>query len=56
MNKLVRTSTGNLVIAKKILERHTLLSDWLIRLGVSEKTFKILKEHCLKVISNSPSV
>jgi len=51
-------------IAKKILERHTLLSDWLIRLGVSEEvaredacriehdiseeTFKILKKHCLQ--------
>lgn len=51
-------------IAEKILERHTLLSDWLIRLGVSEEvakedacriehdiseeTFNILKKHCLK--------
>ena len=48
--------------ANKVLERHTLLSDWLIRLGVSEKTaiedacriehyisdetFEILKKHC----------
>lgn len=52
-----------LKIAKKILERHTLLSNWLIHLGVSEEvakkdacriehdiseeTFKILKKHCL---------
>ena len=51
-------------IANKILERHTLLSDWLIRLGVSEEvaredacriehdiseeTFKKLKKHCLE--------
>jgi len=51
-------------IAEKILERHTLLSDWLIRLGVSEdvaredacriehdiseETFDILKRHCLE--------
>ena len=49
--------------AQKILERHTLLSDWLIRLGVSEEvakadacrmehdmseeTFAVLKKHCL---------
>lgn len=49
--------------AAKVLERHTLLSDWLIRLGVSEEaakedacriehdiseeTFNILKKHCL---------
>ena len=52
-----------LVIAEKTLERHTLLSNWLIRLGVSEQTaiedacriehdiseetFEILKKHCL---------
>jgi len=52
------------IIAEKILERHTLLSDWLIRLGVSEEvaredacriehdiseeTFNILKKHCLE--------
>lgn len=51
-------------IAEKVLERHTLLSDWLIRLGVSEETaredackiehdiseetFSLLKKHCLK--------
>lgn len=51
-------------LAKKVLERHNLLSDWLIRLGVSEQTakedacriehdiseetFEILKKHCLK--------
>jgi len=51
-------------IAEKILERHTLLSDWLIRLGVSEEvaredacriehdiseeTFNMLKKHCLE--------
>lgn len=49
--------------AEKVLERHTLLSDWLIFLGVSEETakedacriehdiseetFEILKKHCL---------
>lgn len=49
--------------AEKVLERHTLLSDWLIRLGVSkevammdackiehdisEETFELLKKHCL---------
>ncbi len=57
------TNTG-LDKAKKVLERHTLLSEWLIRLGVSadvakedackiehdisEETFEILKKHCLK--------
>jgi len=56
------TEDGN-KIAEKVLERHTLLSDWLIRLGVSEEvaredacriehdiseeTFNILKKHCL---------
>lgn len=50
-------------IAEKVLERHTLLSDWLIHLGVSEaiakedacriehdiseETFEKLKKHCL---------
>ena len=50
--------------AESVLERHTLISDWLISLGVSEKvakedacriehdiseeTFEILKNHCLK--------
>lgn len=53
-----------LVIAEKILERHTLLSNWLIKLGVSEQTakedacriehdisdetFDLLKKHCLE--------
>lgn len=53
-----------LKIAEKVLERHTLLSNWLIRLGVSEEvakedacriehdiseeTFDILKKHCLQ--------
>lgn len=57
------TNTG-LDKAKKVLERHTLLSEWLIRLGVSadvakedackiehdisEETFEILKKHCLE--------
>jgi len=52
-----------LSIAERILERHNLLSDWLIRLGVSEEvakedacriehdiseeTFEKLKKHCL---------
>lgn len=51
-------------IAEKTLERHTLLSDWLIHIGVSEdiakedacriehdiseETFNALKKHCLK--------
>jgi len=51
-------------LAEKVLERHTLLSDWLIRLGVNEKvaredacriehdiseeTFEVLKKHCLQ--------
>lgn len=50
--------------AGSVLERHNLLSDWLIRLGVSEEvavrdacriehdiseeTFNVLKKHCLK--------
>lgn len=50
--------------AEKVLERHTLISDWLINLGVSEataiedacriehdiseETFEVLKKHCLK--------
>lgn len=49
--------------AEKVLERHNLLSDWLIRLGVSEEvakedacriehdiseeTFEVLKKHCI---------
>ena len=49
--------------ASKVLERHTLITDWLIRLGVSEavasedacriehdiseETFDALKKHCL---------
>lgn len=53
-----------LKLAEKVLERHNLLSDWLIRLGVneqtakedacriehdiSEETFEIIKKHCLK--------
>lgn len=51
-------------LAETILERHTLISNWLIRLGVSEavakedacriehdiseETFNLLKKHCLK--------
>jgi len=51
-------------LAETILERHTLISSWLIRLGVSEavakedacriehdiseETFNLLKKHCLK--------
>lgn len=50
--------------AEMVLERHTLLSEWLIRLGVSEEvakedackiehdiseeTFNILKKHCFE--------
>ena len=53
-----------MMIAQKILERHTLLSNWLINLGVSEttakedacriehdisdETFNILKKCCLE--------
>jgi len=52
-----------MTIAEKVLERHTLLSNWLIKLGVSEEvakedacriehdiseeTFEVLKKHCL---------
>lgn len=52
------------VKAEKVLERHTLLSNWLISLGVSkevaledacriehdisEETFEVLKKHCLQ--------
>jgi len=59
----ITLTKAGLSIAEKILERHTLLSDWLIRLGVSEdvakedacriehdiseETFDILKKHCL---------
>lgn len=64
VNYITLTAEG-LVIAERILERHTLISDWLIRLGVSEETaredacriehdiseetFEVLKEHCLRV-------
>ncbi len=57
-------TTEGLLLAEKVLERHTLLSDWLISLGVSEntaredacriehdiseETFEILKKHCIK--------
>lgn len=50
--------------AESVLERHTLLSNWLIKLGVSEEiavsdacriehdiseeTFEVLKRHCLE--------
>lgn len=50
--------------AENVLERHTLLSEWLIRLGVSEavakedacriehdiseETFQVLKKHCIQ--------
>ena len=62
VNYITLTAEG-LAIAEKILERHTLISDWLIRLGVSEETaredacriehdiseetFNALKKHCL---------
>lgn len=61
VNYITLTKAG-LSRAESILERHTLLSDWLIRLGVSEEiakedacriehdiseeTFQILKKHC----------
>lgn len=60
---IILTKEG-FAIAEKILERHTLLSNWLISLGVSaetakkdacriehdisEETFELLKKHCLK--------
>lgn len=60
----ITLTKAGLKIAEKILERHTLLSDWLIRLGVSEdvaredacriehdiseETFNLLKKHCLE--------
>ena len=53
-----------LVKAENVLERHNLLTEWLIKLGVSEEiavrdackiehdiseeTFNVLKNHCLK--------
>ena len=65
------TDTGHITLtdsglarAESVLERHTLLKDWLIKLGVreevaeeeacriehdiSEETFELLKKHCLK--------
>jgi len=60
----ITLTDAGLEIAEKILERHTMLSDWLIRLGVSEEvakedacriehdiseeTFNVLKKHCLQ--------
>jgi len=59
----ITLTAEGLAIAERTLERHTLLSDWLIRLGVSEEvaredacriehdiseeTFAVLKKHCL---------
>lgn len=59
----ITLTDSGLALAEKVLERHTLLTDWLIRLGVSEavakedacriehdiseETFDILKKHCL---------
>lgn len=68
---ITTTETGYIALtdsglkkAESVLERHTLLSDWLINLGVSEQvakedacriehdiseeTFEILKKHCMK--------
>lgn len=55
---------AGLTRAESVLEKHTLLTEWLIRLGVdattaeeeacriehdiSENTFELLKKHCLK--------
>lgn len=63
-NGYITLTEDGLKVAEAVLERHTLLSDWLIRLGVSEQTakedacriehdisdetFEILKKHCLK--------
>jgi len=60
----ITLTENGLKLAEKVFERHTLLSDWLIRLGVSEdiaredacriehdiseETFNILKKHCLE--------
>lgn len=60
----ITLTDDGLKIAQMVLERHTLLTDWLIRLGVSEttakedacriehdiseETFEILKKHCFK--------
>jgi len=59
----ITLTDDGLSLANKVLERHTLLSDWLIHLGVSEavakedacriehdiseETFEVLKKHCL---------
>ena len=59
----ITLTDAGLKIAEKTLERHNLISDWLIRLGVSEEvakedacriehdisaeTFEILKKHCI---------
>lgn len=58
----ITLTNEGMVIAEKTFERHTLISDWLIKLGVSEttaredacriehdisdETFNILKKHC----------
>lgn len=60
----ITLTAEGLLRAEKVLERHTLISGWLIRLGVSEavaledacriehdiseETFEILKKHCLE--------
>ena len=59
----IELTENGLEKASKVLERHTLITDWLIRLGVSEavasedacriehdiseETFDALKKHCL---------
>lgn len=63
-NGIITLTQEGLTKATKTLERHTLISDWLIRLGVSketaledacriehdisEETFEVLKDHCIK--------
>ena len=62
-NGFITLTEAGLKKAEMVLERHTLLSDWLISLGVSpavaledacriehdisEETFSVLKKHCL---------
>ena len=62
-NGFITLTEAGLRKAEMVLERHTLLSDWLISLGVSpavaledacriehdisEETFSVLKNHCL---------
>ncbi len=60
----IALTDSGLARAERVLEKHTLLRDWLVKLGVSlevadeeacriehdisEETFDLLKKHCLK--------